>query len=61
MNSAPEFELSPEEFLELLKPIYGLVDSGDEWHRTLDDHEQMYLQMIPTIIDSSLYCQFEDD
>ena len=29
-NPASEFELSPEECLELLKLIYGLADSGDE-------------------------------
>ena len=47
-NPAPKFELSSEEFLELLKPIYGLVDLGDEWHRILDDHVQIDLKMIPT-------------
>ena len=60
-NPAPEFELSPEECLELLKPIYGLADSGGEWHRTLDDHVQIDLKITPTIIDPFLYCQFEDD
>ena len=60
-NPAPELELSPEECLELLKPIYGLVDSGDEWNQTLDDHLQIDLKMTSTIIDPSLYCQFEDD
>ena len=30
INPAPEFELFPEEFLELLKPISGLAYSGDE-------------------------------
>ena len=29
-NPTPDFELSPEECLEHLKPIYGLADSGDE-------------------------------
>ena len=29
-NPALELELSPEEFQEFLKPIYGLADSGDE-------------------------------
>ena len=54
-------KLSPEECLELLKPIYDLADSGDEWHRTLDDHAQINSNMTPTIVDPSLYCQFEDD
>ena len=40
-NPAPEFDLSHEECLELLKPIYGLADSGDELHRTLDDYVQI--------------------
>ena len=56
---APEFELSPDECLELLKPLYGLVDSREQWHQTLDDHFQMDLEMTPTIIDPSLYCKFE--
>ena len=29
-NPALKFELPPEEFMELLKPIYGLADIGDE-------------------------------
>ena len=28
INPALELELSPDECLEILKPIYGLVDSG---------------------------------
>ena len=42
-NPTPEFELSSEEFLQLLKPTYGLADTGDEWHRTLHDHVQIDL------------------
>ena len=60
MNPVPEFDLSPEECLKLLKLIYGLTDSEDELHRTLDDHVQIDLKMIPTIIDLSFNCQFED-
>ena len=60
-NPELKFELSPEEFLEFPKPIYSLADPGNEWNRTLDDHIQIDFKMIPTIIDPSLYCQFEDD
>ena len=34
----PEFELQPEQCLKLLKPLYGLCDSGDLWHKTVDEH-----------------------
>ena len=54
INPVPEFELSREKCLERLKAIYGLADSGDEWHRTLVDHVQIDLKMTPTIIDPSL-------
>ena len=37
-NPAPEFELSHEECLGLLKPSYGLANSGDKWHRNPDDY-----------------------
>ena len=60
-NPVTEFELSAEECLELLKPTHGLADSADEWNRALDNHVQIDWKMIPTIVDSSLYCQYEDD
>ena len=37
-NLAPEFELSPKEVFQLLKPIYGLADSDDLLQRVLDYH-----------------------
>ena len=60
-NHGPEFELSPDKFLELLKPIYGLADAGDKWHRIPYNHVEINLNMTPTIIFQSLYCQFVDD
>ena len=53
--------MSFEEDLELPKLIYGLADSIDEWHRNLDDHVQIDLKMIPTLIDLSLHYQFENE
>ena len=60
-NPAPKFDLSPQACLELLKPIYGLVDSRDQWNQTLDDHIQINLEMTCTIIDPLLYCNFENN
>ena len=59
-NRAPELGICPEEYLEQLKTICSLADSGDEWYRALDDHMQIDLKMTPIVIDPSLYCQFED-
>ena len=55
-NPAPEFELSFEENLELIEPIYDLAESEDVVYQTLDDRVQIGLKMTPTIIDSSSYC-----
>ena len=37
-NPASRLELSHENYLELLRSIHGLADSGDEWNRDLDDN-----------------------
>ena len=39
-NPAKEFELEPNEFLQLLKSLYDLIDSGDHWHKMSDDNIQ---------------------
>lgn len=44
---APEFELSPEPCLKLLRPLYGRCDAGDLWHTTLDKHYCHELKMKP--------------
>lgn len=37
-NTAPEFELSPNQRFKLLNPFYGFCDAGDLWWETLDRH-----------------------
>ena len=54
-NPAPEFELSPNECFELLRPLYGLSDAGDLWHQTLHAHLVNDLGLVPTTVDPSLY------
>ena len=51
----PEFELNPDHCLQLLKPLYGLCDSGDLWHDTLDKHHREDLEMKPMRSDLALY------
>jgi Reverse transcriptase (RNA-dependent DNA polymerase) len=50
-----EMDFSPDEFLKLMKPLYGLCDSGDRWHHTLRHHHVQDLQMEPLDADPSLY------
>jgi len=54
-NPVAEFELNPEQCLQLLKPLYGLCESGDLWHKTLDDHHRRVLKMSPMRSDPALY------
>jgi hypothetical protein len=49
-----EMELSPDKFLELMKPLYGLCDSGYRWHHTVRHHHVQDLQMEPLDADPSL-------
>lgn len=37
-TNAPEFELKPEQCLKLLRPLYGLCESGDFWYETFAQH-----------------------
>ena len=52
---APEFELQPQQCLKLLKPVYGLCDSGDLRHKTPDEHHRHDLDMTPFRSDPALY------
>ena len=59
-NAAPEFELDPDQCLQLLKPLYGLCESGDLWHATMDEHHRKDLGMTPLRSDPALYCLLTD-
>ena len=50
-----EFNLGADQLLKLLKPLYGLSDSGDYWHVTFANHLQHDLGMISTAGDLSLF------
>ena len=51
----PQFELDSHEALQLLRPLYGLCESGDMWYKTLDDHHGLDLKMKPLGADASIY------
>jgi Reverse transcriptase (RNA-dependent DNA polymerase) len=57
---AIELELSPNQALQLLKPLYGLADSGDFWYRELAQHHRdMDMQTLTT--DNSLWMKFTEN
>ena len=57
----PEFELDPSQCLQLLKPLYGLCESGDLWHNTFDRHHKKDLGMKPLRCDPALYVLMKDN
>ncbi len=54
-NLPEEFDLPADIYLKLLKPLYGLCDSGDLWCETLDIHHRKDLDMKPFKLDHALY------
>ena len=54
----PEFEVETEESFELLRPLYGLADAGDLWHKTLRQHLTTDIDLEPTKAGPSLYFSF---
>jgi len=48
-------ELSQDELIQIIKPLYGLADSGDYWGETLTEHHLEDLRMQQANGDFSLY------
>jgi hypothetical protein len=59
-NPPPELEFTPEHALTLIKPLYGLADSGDFWYRELAHHHRI-MGMLQLTTDSSLRLIFTDN
>lgn len=55
VKGKPEFQLAPNQLLEILRPLYGLADSGDCWHETFLRHLKKGLGMNSTACDLSLF------
>lgn len=55
VKPAREFRLPEGALLRLLKPLYGLADSGDYWNVTMARHLKEDLMMRPTTLDLSLF------
>ena len=47
--------------LQLLKPLYGISDSGDIWYKTLDAQNKTDLKMIPSKVDPVYNLRFDSN
>lgn len=59
-NPAPEFELDPDHFFKLLRPLYEVCDASDLYHINIDRHHREDLEMTPLFIDPALYYRLAD-
>ena len=50
-----EFKLDEGQLLKLIKPLYGLSESGDHWFSTMSSHLMHDLDMQRTAVDVSLF------
>lgn len=51
----PKFKLRSSQVLQLLKPLYGLCESGDLWYKTPDEHHRLDLGISLLHTDPALY------
>lgn len=54
------FGVTSDKALKLIKPLYGLCDSGDYWAQTIERHLCSDLGMIPCILDPSLFMRIDN-
>ena len=60
--SAVEFDLKEYMALELIKPLYGLSNSGDIWRKTFGTHNREDFKLITIKIDPIFYlCLLESE
>jgi Reverse transcriptase (RNA-dependent DNA polymerase) len=57
---APELELNADQALQLLRPLYGLADSGDFWYRELSKHHRE-MGMQPMTTGNSAWLKLADN
>lgn len=55
IRPSKEFKLNYNQLLKLLKPLYGLSESGDYWHETFFKHVHEDFAMTPTAGDLSFF------
>jgi hypothetical protein len=56
-----DFGLEENKMLKLIRPLYGLADSGDYWGKTLSTHITEDLEMKKTIGDPAFFTRTEMD
>ena len=55
IKAGKELCLDKDKLLKLLRPLYGLAESGDFWYRTITNHLREDLKMKSQIGDLSLF------
>jgi hypothetical protein len=55
-----ELHLAPNRMLRLVKPLYGLTDSGDIWYETLTTFLRDRLTMLPLTGDCSVWSLYQN-
>lgn len=58
VRGKPEFQLSAGQLLQVLRPLYGLADSGDYWHATFLKHLKKYIVMQSTACEFPLFFRY---
>jgi hypothetical protein len=60
IKTSDEFELNANQVLKLLRPLYGLADSGDYWGSTLLNRLKDELGMKQTVGDPAMFFKMLD-